>query len=124
MNKILYYIRTILFTIYLILVFLLIDKIFNINIFATIYFIINLIYSFIMILTIISKKDIFIHNPSYNILNIGIYLYTGMIYYFVHISSKLDILNNKIYYRNNFIFLIFLLVSIIIYTFLLNKEKK
>lgn len=124
MNKFLYYFRVALFIIYLIVVFALIDKIFAINIFVTIYFILNLIYSFIIILTILSKKNVFICNASYNILNIGIYLYTYVIYYIVHISSKLDIINNKIYYQNNFIFLIILILGITLYTIFLNKEEK
>ena len=124
MKKIIYYLRLILFVIYLIINFLLIDKLWSINIFSNIYFLINLIYCFIIILTILSKKELFINDISYNILTIGIYLYITVIFYIVSISSKLDIINNNLYYQNNFIFLIILLLGIIIYTLILNKDEK
>ena len=124
MNKVIYTIKTILFIIYLIISFLLVDKLWTTNVVASIYFLLNLVYSFIVILTMLSKKEAFIENASYNILNIGIYLYTIAIYYIVFISSKLDIINNTVYYRNNFTFLIILLLGIIVYTLILNKDEK
>lgn len=124
MKKILYYIRLILFIAYLICMFLLIDKVLTISIFGSIFFLLNIIYSFFMILTILSKKKIFINTISYNILNIGIYIYIFIIYYMSYISSKLVILSNITYYRNNFILISILLLAQIIYTIYLNKEEK
>ena len=56
MKKFLYYLRIILFITYLIVMFLLIDKIYLSNFISTVYFILNLLYSIIIILTILSKK--------------------------------------------------------------------
>ena len=122
--KIVYYIRMILFILYLFCMFLLIDKILTVNVLGTIFFILSLIYSFILILTFLSKKKIFIEAISYNILNIGLYVYLFIIFYMSLISSKLDILNNKIYFRNNFILLNILLLSLIAFSLYLNKEEK
>lgn len=57
-----------------------IDKIYLSNFISTLYFILNLLYSIIIILTILSKKEIFKTTISYNILNIGIYLYTILLF--------------------------------------------
>ena len=122
MKKIIYYIRIILFIAFLIALFLLIDKLFTLQPFGSIFFILSLIYSFIMILSILSKKKSFIDAISYNILSIGVYLYTGVLCYITNISSKLTIMNNDIYYRNNFILMIILFIGLILYTIELNKE--
>lgn len=122
MKKAIYYIRIILFIAFLISLFLLIDKLFTLQPFGSIFFILSLIYSFIMILSILSKKKSFIDAISYNILSIGVYLYTGVLCYITNISSKLTIMNNDIYYRNNFILMIILFIGLILYTIELNKE--
>lgn len=124
MKKITYYLRFILFIIYLIVMFLLIDSIYKPNFFSTLYFFLNLIYSFIMILSILSKKEIFKNIISYNILNLGIYLYTFMLYRITYSNTTLEILSNEIYFRNNFIMISILLIGIITYTLILNKETK
>ena len=123
MKKTLYYLRIILFIGYLICTFLLVDKIFTIKPFGSIYFILNLIYAFIMILTILSKKKIFVNAISYNILSIAIYLYTVTLCYITLTSSKLTILNNTTYYKNNYILMIILYIGVIFYTIELNKEE-
>lgn len=123
MKKTLYYLRIVLFIVYLITIFLLIDKLFKLNIFAVIYFTLNLIYSFIMILTILSKKYIFKEAISYNILNIGISLYTIMLFKITISNTHLDIINNSVYFKNNFIMMSILLIGIIIYSLILNKEN-
>ena len=49
-----------------------------------------------MILTILSKKKIFKETISYNILNIGIYLYSFMLLKITYSNTTLDILSNEI----------------------------
>lgn len=122
MKKIIYYTRIILFSIFLISLFLLIDKLFTVKPLGSIFFIITLIYSFIMILSILSKKKAFLDAISYNILSISVYLYTIILCYITTISSKLTVMNNNIYYRNNFILMIILFIGLILYTIELNKE--
>ena len=124
MKKIIYYLRIVLFTLYLIEMFLLIDKIYKANFICTLYFILNFLYAFIMILTMLSKKKIFKETISYNILNIGIYIYSFMLLKITYSNTTLDILSNEIYFRNNFIMLSILLIGIIIYSLIINKESK
>ncbi len=123
MKKIIYYSRITLFIVYLIGLFLLIDKLFTIRPFGLIFFIVSLIYSFVMILTILSKKKSYFNAISYNILSIGVYLYTVLLCYITLTSSKLTVMNNDIYYKNNFILMIILLLGLILYTIELNKEE-
>ena len=121
MKKIIYYLRMTLFTIYLITMFLLIDNFYNINIITSIYFILNIVYSLIIILSILSKKKIFKNPISYNILNIGIYIYTIVIYIITSNKTKLEIMNNNLYFNNNFIMLSILLLGLSIYSLYLNN---
>ena len=122
MKKIIYYFRIILFGGYLLSLFILIDKVFSLKPYSSIYFILSLIYSFIMILSILSKKKAFLNAVSYNLLSIGIYLYTFVLSYITSTNTKLTIINNSLYYKNNFILMIILFIGLIIYTIELNKE--
>ena len=79
-------------------------------------------YLFIII-SIISKKKIFKEIISYNLLNIGIYLYTFMLYKIIQGNSFLDIINNKVYFNNNYIMMSILLFGLTTYTLILNNEK-
>ena len=123
MKKIIFYLRNILFIFYLLGTFWLIDSLFTIKPLGPIYFILCLIYSFIMILSLLSKKKSFLNAISYNILTIFIYLYTVALCYITTNSSKLTILSNALYYKNNFILLYLLFLGLILYTIELNKEE-
>lgn len=123
MKKIIYYLRIILFVLYLITMFLLIDKLYKTSFLSIIYYIFNIIYSIFIIISIISKKKIFKNIISYNLLNIGIYLYTFMLYKIIKDNSFLDIINNKVYFNNNYIMMSILLFGLTTYTLILNNEK-
>lgn len=124
MKKFLYYLRILLFITYLIIMFLLIDKIYLSNFISTLYFILNLLYSIIIILTILSKKEIFKTTISYNILNIGIYLYTILLFKITSTNTTLDIINNQTYFRNNFIMISLLVIGLSGYSLILNNDEK
>ena len=123
MKKIFYYLRIITFIAYLIIMFLLIDKLYKSDIWAIIYFIFSFIYIVIMILTILSKKEIFKETISYNTLNIGLYAYTFVIYYLIFDASNLEILANESYFHHNYLMLCILMVTLSIFAILLNRES-
>ena len=123
MKKILYYLRLLLFIPYLVIIFLLIDNLYKTSFLSIIFFLLNLIYSFIMILTILSKKKIYKETISFNFLNIGIYIYIFMLYRITSTNSILDIINNKAYFNNNYIMLSILLIGLTTYAIILNNEK-
>ena len=124
MKKFLYYLRIILFITYLIVMFLLIDKIYLSNFISTVYFILNLLYSIIIISTILSKKEIFKTTISYNILNMGIYLYTILLFKITSMNTTLDIINNQTYFQNNFIMISLLVIGLSGYSLILNNDEK
>ena len=123
MKKILYYLRLLLFIPYLVIIFLLIDNLYKTSFLSVVFFLLNLIYSFIMILTILSKKKIYQETISFNFLNIGIYTYIFMLYKITSTNSILDIINNKAYFNNNYIMLSILLIGLTTYAIFLNNEK-
>lgn len=123
MKKILYYLRLLLFIPYLVIIFLLIDNLYKTSFLSIIFFLLNLIYSFIVILTILSKKKIYQETISFNFLNIGIYIYIFMLYRITSTNSILDIINNKAYFNNNYIMLSILLIGLTTYAIILNNEK-
>ena len=123
MKKILYYLRLLLFIPYLVIIFLLIDNLYKTSFLSVVFFLLNLIYSFILILTILSKKKIYQETISFNFLNIGIYIYIFMLYKITSSNSILDIINNKAYFNNNYIMLSILLIGLTTYAIFLNNEK-
>lgn len=123
MKKILYYLRLLLFIPYLVIIFLLIDNLYKTSFLSVVFFLLNLIYSFILILTILSKKKIYQETISFNFLNIGIYIYIFMLYRITSTNSILDIINNKAYFNNNYIMLSILLIGLTTYAIFLNNEK-
>ena len=124
MKKFLYYLRIILFITYLIVMFLLIDKIYLSNFISTVYFILNLLYSIIIILTILWKKEIFKTTISYNVLNMGIYPYTILLFKITSMNTTLDIINNQTYFQNNFIMISLLVIGLRGYSLILNNDEK
>ena len=123
MKKFFYYLRLISFCLYLIIMFLLIDKLYKPDIWSIIYFIFSFIYIIIMILTILSKKEIFKRIISYNVLNIGLYAYTFVIYYLIFDASNLEILANESYFHHNYLMLCTLMITLILFAILLNRES-
>lgn len=124
MKKFFYYVRLVTFIAYLIMMFLLINKLYRSNIIEILYFIFNAIYAMIIILTMLSKKKTFINNISYNILNISLYTYTFIMFYMVFDATSLEIIANEKYFHHNYIMLIILIGILIFYTLLLNFESE
>lgn len=124
MIKFINYLKTILFTVYLLILFLLIDKLYRPDFITITYFIMNFLYAFIIILSIISKKKVFRENVYYNIFNIGIYVYNIVIYYLVANNTRMEILNNQTYFRNNFLIVGSILIGLILYSLFLNGKKE
>ena len=124
MIKFINYLKTILFTVYLLILFLLIDKLYRPDFITITYFIMNFLYALIIILSIISKKKVFRENVYYNIFNIGIYVYNIVIYYLVANNTRMEILNNQTYFRNNFLIVGSILIGLIFYSLFLNGKKE
>ena len=124
MKKFVFYLRVVIFILYLITVFLLINHLYNEQLIVNIYFLLNIIYSLLIILTLLSKKKIFRDSYSYNIVNIGIYIYTFVLYFVSKDATRIEIIKSEVYFRNNYIMLGSMLLCLIIYTLYVNHEEK
>ena len=122
MKKIIYYFRLFTFILYLIVMFILIEEFYKPDIIRFSFYTLSIIYTIIMILSILSKKEIFKNTISYNILNISFYTYLFIIFIVTFNSTRFDILNNEIYFRNNLLLLSIFFIILILFTISLNKE--
>ncbi len=122
MKNFVYYLRIFTFTLFLIVMFILIEEFYKPDIIRFIFYTLSIIYAITSILSILSKKDIFKDLISYNLLNISLYIYTFIIFVVTFNSTRFDILNNEIYFRNNLLILSFFYLVLIGFTLGLNKD--
>lgn len=122
-HKILYYLRLLLFAITLILMFVTIENYIRVGLFGYLFFILEFIYIISVLITILSKKKIYKTDFVFNIMNIGTYIYQ-IILSSRMFSFKVSTLVKESFsfYRNNYIILIVLLVTLIFYTIILNSD--
>ena len=123
MKKFFYYLRLITFILYFIVMFLLIEDFYKPDIIRFIFYTASIFYSIVMILSILSKKEIFKDLISFNLVNIGLYTYLFIIYFVVFKSPRIEILSNEIYFRNNLILLGFFSIVLAIFTLSINKDE-
>ena len=123
MKKFCYYFRITSFCLYLIAMFLLIDKLYRPDIFGIIYFIFNIIYGIILILTILSKKDVYKESIYYNVSNIIFYIYTFSVFSVTFNATTLEIISNELFFHFNYIFLSIYILALLGYAFFLNKTN-
>ena len=122
MKKFCYYFRITSFCLYLIAMFLLIDKLYRPDIFGIIYFIFNIIYGIILILTILSKKDSYKNSIYYNVSNIIFYIYTFSVFSVTFNATQLEIISNELFFHFNYIFLSIYIIALLGYALFLNKN--
>ena len=122
MKNFIYYLRIFIFTLYLIVMFILIEEFYKPDIIRFIFYTLSIIYAITSILSILSKKEIFKEIISYNLLNISLYIYTFIIFVVTFNSTRFDIISNEIYFRNNLIILSFFFIVLTGFTLSLNKD--
>lgn len=121
--KILYYLRMILFPITLILLFITMKTYIKVGLWGYLFFVVEFVYIFMMILTFLAKNNQFKNDVSFNIMHIGTYIYQIIVAvrtFNFRISSLL--LDSYLFYRNNCIIMFILLITLIIYTAILYSE--
>ena len=122
MKNFVYYLRIFTFTLFLIVMFILIEEFYKPDIIRFIFYTLSIIYAITSILSILSKKEIFKEIISYNLLNISLYIYTFIIFVVTFNSTIFDIISNEIYFRNNLIILSFFFIVLTGFTLSLNKD--
>lgn len=122
-QKILYYFRLILFIISLILMFLTLKNYIKIGIFGYVYLWIEFVYIVTIILTFLSKREIYKNDLVFNIMHICTYLYQIiMIIRMSHYKVSILIKDSILFYRNNYIILTVLLLTLIFYNIILYND--
>lgn len=122
-QKILYYIRLILFIISMIFIFFTLKNYIKLGIYGYIFLSTEFIYILILLLTILSKKELYISDFVFNIMHIGTYLYQIILsirMFSFNVSSIIK--DSLIFYRNNYIILTVLILTLIFYSAVLYSE--
>lgn len=123
--NIIYYVKTILFILSLIAIFLISDIIVKVGVFGYIYLLFESIYIVISIISYLKKKKRFLYEISLSFMQIGlsfyqIIMYLRTLFYKVSFAN----INSFIYYRNNFLILSSLIITIVLYILFLNLDDK
>lgn len=121
--KIIYPIRIILFIIHLLMLYMMIDDIVYVS-FGYLFLIIDIVYVIRVIMELFSQKSLYKKDIYYNIMQIGLYTYIGVLWYrltFGSIFSKELLL----YLKTNYIILSILFLFLTFYsTILIHKMNE
>lgn len=122
-NKVLYNLRIILFIVSLVCIFLTMKNYIKIGLWGYIFFLIEFIYICTILFTILSKKKIYLKDLSFNIMHLGTYLYQIIISFRMYDFKVSSLVNESfVFYKNNFIILSVLLITLIFYTIIMNND--
>lgn len=95
----------------------------KVGIIGYLYLLIEFIYIISIILMILSKKEKYQNDLAFNIMQIGMYIYQGIVFIrTLNLSITSIALSNYVFYRNNCIILIILIITLFFYLFAINKE--
>ena len=122
-KKLLYYFRLLLFLISLILMFLTIKNYIRIGLWGYLFFTIEFIYIIAILITLLSKQNIYKTDLIFNIMHIGTYTYQIILSTKMFSFKVSSIVKESFtFYRNNYIILIILLTMLIFYSLVLRSE--
>ena len=123
--KSLYYLRLFLFIIQFYFVFMISSCILQIGILGYVFFVVYFIYILKVIVELLSKKTIYKYDLVYNFMQCGLFIYLGILMFKILVNKIVVIDNTISYFRVNFIIIILLLISNLIYSSsLINKKSK
>lgn len=121
---ILYYLRLTLFIVSMIFIFLTIRNYMRTGIWGYLFFTFEFLYIITMLITILSKKNIYIKDCVYNCMHIGTYIYQIIISHRTISFPVSSLLSGSFkFYRNNYFIIISLLIILIIYSFFIKDDK-
>ncbi len=125
--KVLYYMRIMASILLMILLILLIPNILSCGWEGTVFIIFYIIFTGFNFYTILSKKKSFQQSFSYNLLNIGLSVYTFFIWARVYLDKRINLPLiyeiNLSYFKNNYLILSTIILGIVFHSLILNSEK-
>lgn len=115
LSRIIYKIRIILFVIHLLMLYMMIDNIIYIKMFGYLFLLLDIIYVIRVIIELLSKKSLYKKDIYYNIMQIGLYTYIGVLWYRLTFGSAFS-KELLLYLKTNYIILSILFLFLFIYS--------
>ena len=124
-KKYLYYTRLVFFVAQFILLFLIIDSLFQLGWYAFVFLGLYFIYVVKIVLELLSKKEIYQRDIIYNLMQIGFTFYIFVLFYRVTFSDAIVVKETMKYFMINFGIMSALIIFIVLYSFFeLRLSKK
>lgn len=123
MNKIMYWLKNLLFILYLVSYIILVPNIFKIEIFGKIFLIIGILYTITFFILFLEKNDKLNYNIINNILSSLLYLYIFLIAYKYSTLKDMYIFNTN-YFKFNYIMITISTIAIIFNNYLIKTENQ
>ncbi len=123
LKKTIYIIRIIIFIIHFLLLYDIIETLWQVKPLIYFFFVIHFIFVLNTIKEMLSKKDIYQNDFVYNFMQIGVYLYIFIIFYRIHFTHVFYMIETVKYFNINFGILCFLLMFLLIYSCFELKNK-
>lgn len=123
MKKVTYIIRIMLFIMQFYLLFLIIDSFLRVKPLIFIFLPLYIIYVLKIIFELLSKKKSYKEDLVYNFMQIGMYIYIGIIFYRIYFGFIVPSVETMTYFSTNFGVLIILIIFSLTYSFLELKGK-
>ena len=123
MNKIMYWLKNLLFILYLVSYIILVPNIFKIEIFGKIFLIIGILYTITFFILFLEKNDKLNYNIINNILSSLLYLYIFLIAY-KYLTLKDMYIFNTNYFKFNYIMITISTIAIIFNNYLIKTENQ
>jgi hypothetical protein len=125
--RVIYYLRIMSNILFMVLSILLLSNIINCGVEGIIFIVFYFLFTLQNIYTVLSKKKKFKENIYYNILNIGLFIYTFFIYSRIYLDKRLALGTiyelNLVYFKNNYLILSTIILGIIFNALILNNEE-
>ena len=122
-SKIVYYIKLILFITNFYFIFTMMHNILDARICGIIFIIAYLIYSFKVVLELLSKKERYKNDMIYNLMQIGMIVYTLVIFIRCFFMKMYVTKFTMVYFNINYIILSILVLFIMVYNFIGFTDK-
>ena len=117
MKKIIYQIRQFLFLICFFPLYTILGSLMEIGLIGYLFLFLFFLYAIKNTLDFLSKKKKYQQDLIYNLMQIGIFLYIGVMYYKIYYDNVIPTIKTISYFKTNYIILSLLLIFIFLYRF-------
>ena len=123
-KKILYILRIILFLFHFFFLYSIISTLLQVKPLIYLFLILHFIFVINTIIEMLSKKKSYQQDYVYNLMQIGVYFYIGIIFYRVYFTHIFYMRETIKYFNINFCILCFLIIFLLLYSHYELKERR